>query len=80
MGEHYQNELLMKRRALEPLYKAGSYDKAIELGSQVNRERPTVDTLLIEAKAHREQKNFNTAIELLETAEQILEGKELLWT
>jgi len=38
-----------------------------------------VDTLLLEAKVKREQKDFNLAIKLLEKAEQILEGKDLLW-
>jgi len=34
----------------------------------------------LEAKVKREKKGFNSAIELLERAEQIPEGKELIWT
>jgi hypothetical protein len=32
------------------------------------------DTLLLEAKIKRENKDFNSAVELLKTAEQILEN------
>jgi len=35
---------------------------------------------LLEAKVKHEKKDFNSAIKLLKKAEQILEGKELLWT
>jgi len=78
--EHYQNELWMKTLAAKASFKAGGYIRAAELSSEVNRQRPTVETLLLEAKVKREKNDFNSAINLLEKAEQILEGKELLWT
>jgi len=78
--EHYQNELLMKTLAAKASFKAGGYIRAAELSGEVNRQRPTVDTLLLEAKVKHEKKDFNSAIKLLEKAEQILEGKELQWT
>ncbi len=78
--EHYQNELWMKTLAAKASFKAGGHIRAAELSREVNRQRPTVDTLLLEARVKREQKDFNSAIKLLEKAERILEGKELLWT
>lgn len=78
--EHYQNELWMKTLAAKASFKAGGYIRAAELSHEVNLQRPTVDTLLLEAKVKHERKDFNSAIKLLEKAEQILEGKELQWT
>ena len=78
--EHYQNELWMKTLAAKASFKAGGHIRAAELSREVNRQRPTVDTLLLEAKVKHEKKDFHSAIKLLEKAEQILEGKELLWT
>jgi len=78
--EHHQNELWMKTLAAKASFKAGGHIRAAELSREVNRQRPTVDTLLLEAKVEHEKKDFNSAIKLLEKAEQILEGKELLWT
>ncbi len=78
--EHYQNELWMKTLAAKASFKAGGHIRAAELSGEVNRQRPTVDTLLLEAKVKHEKNDFNSAIKLLEKAEQILEGKELLWT
>ncbi len=74
IGENYQNKLWMKTRAARAFYRAGDHSKASELSKQVNRQRPTVDTLLLEAKAARERNDLNRAIELLRRAEQILLG------
>ena len=70
----------MKYQAAEAFFRAGEPGKAVELARQVNEKRPTVDTLLLEAKLHKEKKDFNLAIVRLEEAEQILEGRELVWT
>ncbi len=78
--KHYQNELWMKTLAAKASFKAGGHIRAAELSREVNRQRPTVETLLLEAKVKHEKKDFNSAIKLLQKAEQILEGKELLWT
>lgn len=80
IADHHQNRLLMRARAAKAFFKAGNHARAAELSCEVNQQRPTVDTLLLEAKVKREKKNSESAIELLERAEQILEGKELLWT
>jgi len=80
IADHHQNQLSMRTRAAKAFFKAGDHARAAELSCEVNRQRPTVDTLLLEAKVEREKFFFVSAIELLERAEQILEGKELLWT
>jgi glycosyltransferase involved in cell wall biosynthesis len=73
-AEHYRNELWMKTLAARCFYKAGEHIKALKLSTQVNARRPTVDTLLLEAKVKREKNEFIAAIELLRTAEHILVG------
>lgn len=78
--KHHQNELWMKSLAAKASFNAGRHIRAANLSNEINRQRPTVDTLLLEAKVKREQKDFNSAIQLLEKAEQILEGKEFVWT
>ncbi|GAI22416.1 unnamed protein product, partial [marine sediment metagenome] len=80
IADHHQNRLLMRARAAKAFFKAGDHARAAELSCELNQQRPTVDTLLLEAKVKREKKIFVSAIELLKRAEQILEGKELLWT
>ena len=80
IADHHKNELGMRALAAKAFFKAGGYARAAELSCEVNQRRPTVDTLLLEAKINLEEKNFNSAIELLKRAEEILEGKELLWT
>jgi len=74
IAEKHQNELWMKRLAAKAFFKAGDHTRAAELSHNVNQQRPTVDTLLLEAKIKREKKDFDSAIKLLKTAEQILEN------
>ncbi len=76
---HYQNQLWMKTLAARAFFNAGDLNRAEQLCRELNRQRPVVDTLLLEAKIRQAKKNFEPAIGLLEQAEQILEGKELLW-
>jgi len=80
IAEYHHNTLWMKSLTARALFKAGDHTRAAAISNEVNRQRPTVNTLLLEAKVSREEKNFNSAINLLKRAEQILEGKELLWT
>jgi hypothetical protein len=79
MIQHYGNELWMKSRAAEAFYRACEFDRAAELVRQVNEHRPTVDTLLLEARLGKRNKDFRPAIELLENARQMLEGRKLVW-
>ena len=75
IANHHQNELWMKSLAAKAFLKANNYIMAAELSGEINDERPTVDTLLTEAKVKRENKNYDSAIELLRTAEGILVGE-----
>jgi glycosyltransferase involved in cell wall biosynthesis len=79
IANSHQNELWMRGLAANAFFKAGAHSRAAELSGEVNRRRPVVDTLLLEAKVKRERKAFSSAVELLERAEEILEGNELLW-
>jgi glycosyltransferase involved in cell wall biosynthesis len=80
IGQNYCNSLWMKTQAANAYYSAGAHSKAMELSSQVNQQRPTASTLLIEARSHRRKGDFYTAIGLLEKAKHILEGTEAIWT
>jgi len=74
IAENHQNELWMKRLAAKAFFKAKDHARAAELVESINRQWPTVNTLLLEAKIKREKEDINSSIELLKTAEQILEN------
>ena len=76
MGEHFGNRLWMKEMAARAYFEAGDHPRAGQLSDQANAERPTVDTLLLEAKVRRQRRDFNTAVRLLTQAEQILGHRE----
>jgi tetratricopeptide (TPR) repeat protein len=69
---HHRNEQWMDRLAARAFFEAGDHTRAAELCREVNSQRPTVDTLLLEAKLKREKNDLDSAIKLLKTAEQIL--------
>jgi len=72
MGEHFGNGVWMKSMAARACFEAGDHAGAGRLSREVNCERPTVDTLLLEAKVCRERQDFAAAIRLLTQAEQWL--------
>ena len=74
MSVHFQNELWMKAEAARAYYEARRYAVASRLSREVNSARPTVDTLLLEAKIHRQKQNYNAAVRLLGQAETLLGG------
>jgi hypothetical protein len=76
IADRYQNELWMTRLAAKAFFKAGEHERAAELSRKVNQQWPIVDTLLLEAKLKRQEKDFNSAIELLKKAEQTLSDSE----
>jgi hypothetical protein len=76
----YSNELWVKGRWANALYHAGRYDEALSIVKELNLRKPTVSTLLIEAKIHRKRNDVSLAIEQLEKAEGILHGSELAWS
>jgi len=80
LWEHYDNELWMKSRCANALYRTGQYDDAVRLAGELNSKRPTVSTLLIEARARCKKEDFRGAIDLLKKAEGILKGRELAWS
>jgi len=80
IAEQHQNVLWMKRLAAKAFFEAGDHTKAEGICREVNQQRSTVDTLLLEAKIKRENKELNSAIELLTTAAHTLKGHELIWT
>jgi hypothetical protein len=77
IGDHYDNQIWMKSQEALALFKAGDFARAAELGSLINQQRPTVDTLLLEARLKRRNRDFKSALVLLKKAEAILEGKEM---
>jgi hypothetical protein len=72
MAERHQNELWMKTMAARAYFEGGHLAEAGRCSHEVNQQRPTVDTLLLEAKICRRKENLDTAIHLLERAEQWL--------
>ena len=80
LAQNYQNELWMKTRWANTLYHAGRYDEALSIAEELNLKRPTVSTLLIEARIHRKRDDVSLAIEQFEKAEDILQGSELAWS
>ena len=74
MGERFGNQLWMRTMAARAYFEAGDHPRAGRLSGQVNGQRPTVDTLLLEAKICRGKQDFDTAIRLLTRAEQMLGG------
>ncbi|MHC4754806.1 MAG: glycosyltransferase [Planctomycetota bacterium] len=80
MADKYQNEVWAMSLAAGAFFKHGNYTKASQLCREINLRKPTVDTLLLEAKIHKTQRDFQSAINLLNQAKHTLEGKELLWT
>ncbi len=72
IAEHHKNELWMRSLAAKAVFEAGDHARAAQLIHEVNQQRPTVETLLLQAKFCRENKSFYRAIQLLEKAQQIL--------
>lgn len=72
MAERHQNELWMKTMAARAYLEAGNHAVAGRLSREVNLKRPTVNTLLLEARVCRQERDFNMAIRLLGQAEHWL--------
>ena len=75
IAENHRNRLWMITMAAKAFYKAGDLKRALILSSEINNQRPSIDTLLLEAKIKRNDNNFDSAIELLESAERILNNE-----
>jgi tetratricopeptide (TPR) repeat protein len=75
--QRYHNQLWMRSSAANALFQAGDFAKSAEIISGINQQRPTVDTLLLEAKLKRRNRDFDGALSLLKRAENILVGETL---
>ncbi|TFG50856.1 MAG: glycosyltransferase [Candidatus Brocadiia bacterium] len=80
MTNNYQNDIWTKSLNANALFLNRKYNKAAQLVSEINRRRPTVDTLLLEARIHKAQQNFRLAAKLLNHAKNTLEGNKIIWT
>ncbi len=72
MAGRHHDELWMKTMAAQAYFHAGKYPRAERLSREVNGARPTIDTLLLEAKTCRRSGDFHRAVQLLSDAEQRL--------
>jgi glycosyltransferase involved in cell wall biosynthesis len=70
--ERHRNEYWMMALGAQAYFNAGKHSDAARLSGKVNRSRPTIDTLLLEAKMCRQRGDFREAIHLLVDAEQRL--------
>lgn len=75
LADRRYNELWMRSMAADAHLRADNYHEARRLSHQVNQVRPTVETLLLEAKVYRRRHEFQTAIRLLERAERELQDR-----
>ncbi|MGE5294668.1 MAG: glycosyltransferase [Solirubrobacterales bacterium] len=75
IAERHRNGIWMKGLAARAYFEAGRHAEAGRLSREVNEVRPTVDTLLLEAKLRRRQKDPAGAAGLLCRAEQQLSGQ-----
>ncbi len=73
---HYGNELWMRIRRANAFYHAGRYDSAGHWAAWVNNRRPSVSSLMLEARIRGKQKRFSEALHLYQRARDILEGSE----
>lgn len=76
MGARFANTRWMRAMAARAYFEAGDHEQAGQLSHEANQERPTVETLLLEAKVRRHQRDFNTAMGLLGRAERLLGSHE----
>jgi glycosyltransferase involved in cell wall biosynthesis len=77
IGDNYRNQLWMKGLVAKAFFEAGDTSRAAELVSLINQKHPTVDTLLLEAKLKRRQKDFESAAALLKKAEDVFTDTDI---
>jgi glycosyltransferase involved in cell wall biosynthesis len=69
IGRRFGNTLWMKRLEADACFVHGGCDgRALGVCARLNATRPTVDSLLIEARLHRRADRMDRAIDLLRTA------------
>lgn len=79
IAEHYGNDLWMKTRSANALYLAEQYDDALRLIRNVNIERQTPATLLIEARICNKKEMYREAISLYGKGLKIIGSLAFPW-
>jgi glycosyltransferase involved in cell wall biosynthesis len=74
--ENADGNIWVKTRYANSLYHAGEYAGALKQIREINAYRPTVSSLLLEARIHNAMDNKQNAIEFYGMAESILDGSE----
>ncbi len=70
-----RDELSMATCAAGALYQGGDDERAIGLTRRINEARPTVETLLLEARLHRRADRIHDAVASLQRAREQLQWK-----
>ncbi len=77
MRENFPGDkFLINTKYVGALCNCGYFEKAAEIAHSLNEERPSVSTLLVEARALGKMDRANESILLLEQAADILEGRK----
>ncbi len=79
IARNYQNELYIRQFEAKAHLQAGNLAAAEQSAGRLNCIRPVVDTLLLQAVAHKKTGNLQAAVALLEQGKHILEGTHLPW-
>lgn len=74
IADRFGNAHWMRQRRARALHEAGREGPALDLCRDLNR-RPTVGTLILEARIHRQADRFGEAIDRLEEARRCLTAK-----
>ncbi|MCX5654063.1 MAG: glycosyltransferase [Planctomycetota bacterium] len=76
IGQRYGNSRWMRQRAAAAIFSDGAHnEKALAICRELNEDRPTVDTLLLEAKLLKRAGKFDDELALLDRAKTILAWK-----
>jgi tetratricopeptide (TPR) repeat protein len=73
------NELWMLNASASAYFKAQAYDKAMERVLKINQVKPTADSMILQAKIHKQQNNHSAAINMFEQAKAVIEGTQPAW-
>jgi hypothetical protein len=76
IGQRYGNSRWMRQRAAAAIFRDGAHnEKALAICRELNEDRPTADTLLLEAKLLKRAGKFDDELALLDRAKTILAWK-----
>lgn len=75
MAQHHGNTFWMRTRQANALLQAGHYVQAARIIAEINQIRPTVASLMIQARAEKKNNRPDIAIGLYRQAVSILEGR-----